>query len=297
MLSIRHLLSEKLYTIPSSASVRLAAAIMEQHHIGCLPVVDEGKLVGIITSRDIRRSHPNRLVADAMTKKVITIRPSASLWEAYNLLLQHQIERLVVADGGTVLGVITKAQVVAEFGKYIDPLTTLYRAEIFYQRAVELLEGGYEIAIIFLDIDNFGLINKEYGHVYGDIILRRTAEILKTVVDIKQDTLCRYAGDEFAIVTTRSLAKAKELAETIISAVAQEKWPCPVTITLSAGISGGRRSSLRNLTENPGYIIKHLVNMASLASAKAKKLNTPIFVADTIELRASPFNCCERILG
>lgn len=288
MLSVRHILSEKLYTISSSASVRWAATIMECHGIGCLPVLDEGKLVGIITSRDIKRSHPNRLVADAMTREVIAIPPSASLWEAQELLKKYKIERLVVVDEKGILGIVTKTRVAAELGKYIDSLTNLYKAEIFYDKAAQLLDEGYEIAIIFLDIDNFALINKEYGHVYGDTILYRTAEILKCLMDEKQDTLCRYAGDEFAIVTTRPLERAEELAWQIVTHIENEKWPYEIKVTISAGIAGGRRSGIRNLTENPGYIVKHLVNMASLASTKAKKLKTPVLVADSVELKLVP---------
>lgn len=281
----KNIMSRKLYTIDPLTGVGRAAAIMERCGIGCLPVVDEGKLVGIITSRDIKKSHPNRLVADAMTKEVITVPPTVSIWEAKKLMEEYKIERLVVVDEKNIVGIITKAQIIAELSRYIDSLTGLNKAEVFYERARQLLKKGHEIAVIFLDIDNFGLINKEYGHVYGDNILRKVAVILDKLVDKNRDTLCRYAGDEFAVVTTRPLEEAEKFALQLVMAFANEKWPAEIKITISVGVAGGRRSGIRNLNEDSSYIVKNLINMASLASTKAKKLKRPVVVVDAIEFK------------
>ncbi len=281
----KNIMSRKLYTIDPLTGVGRAAAIMERCGIGCLPVVDEGKLVGIITSRDIKKSHPNRLVADAMTKEVITVPPTVSIWEAKKLMEEYKIERLVVVDEKNIVGIITKAQIIAELSRYIDSLTGLNKAEVFYERARQLLKKGHEIAVIFLDIDNFGLINKEYGHVYGDSVLRRIAAILDRLIDKKRDILCRYAGDEFAVVSTRSLKDAERFALQVVTAFANEKWPDGIKVSVSAGVAGGRRSGLRNLNEDSSYIVKNLINLASLASTKAKKLKKPVVVVDAVEFK------------
>lgn len=282
---VKNIMSQELFTIAPLAGVSCAAEIMEHFKIGCLPVVEDGKLVGIITSRDIRRTHPNRLVADAMTRDVITIPPTASIWEANELMEKYEIERLVVVDKKSIMGIVTKAQVMAELNKYIDNLTNLNGVRVFYERACQLVKEGHEITVIFLDMDDFGLINKEYGHIYGDSIICKAAEILNKIVDKNRDTLCRYAGDEFAIVTTRPLEDAKEFAFQLVNAFTNEKWPEEIKVTVSAGVAGGRRSGIRNFNENSNYIVKNLINMASLASTKAKKQKRPVVFVETVDFR------------
>jgi len=283
--TIEGLINHQLYTIEPLASVGRAALIMECYRIGSLPVVEKGKLVGIITSRDIRRSHPNRLVADAMTREVITIPPTVSLTEAQKLMAKYKIERLVVAREKDVIGIVTYAHIMAEIGRYTDSLTGLNKAEIFYEKALELLKEGREIAVVFLDLDNFGLINKEYGHIYGDNVLRQTALILNNLIDMNKETSCRYAGDEFALVTTRTLAEAEKLALQMVQSIANENWPGKIKVTISAGVAGGRRAIIRAADEDSGYIVKNLINMASLASTRAKNLNKPVVVVEAIEFK------------
>ncbi|MGI6285554.1 GGDEF domain-containing protein [Neomoorella humiferrea] len=279
MPKVEGLISRELYTIGPLAGVARAAYIMEHYGIGCLPVIDDGKLVGIVTSRDIRRAHPNRLVADAMTRQVITISPTASLLEAQRLMVKHNVERLVVVQDEHVVGIITSSQVSAEMAKYTDSLTGLYKAEIFCEKALEILKNSQEIAVIFLDLDNFGFINKEYGHIFGDRVLIRTAAVLKNLMDVKKEALCRYAGDEFAAATCRSLTEAEKLAREMTSALAGENWPDKIEVTVSAGIAGGGCEELRRAHNDADYIIKYLVNLASLASSRAKTIKQPVVVA------------------
>lgn len=85
-----------------------ALTVMQQHDISGLPVVDGGRFVGILTSRDLRfadnRAQP---VAELMTKDVVTVSPGVSTDEARALLHKHRIEKLVVVEDGAVVGLIT----------------------------------------------------------------------------------------------------------------------------------------------------------------------------------------------
>ena len=62
--------------------------LMNELNIGSLIVEDYGSITGIITSRDIRSSHPNRLAADAMTPNPICISANAFIWDAQTLMEQ-----------------------------------------------------------------------------------------------------------------------------------------------------------------------------------------------------------------
>lgn len=283
MQTVAEVMTKDPVTVGPEDSAARAAILMERFKVGGLPVVEEGRLVGIITSRDLRRSHPNRLVVDVMNKEVVTVPPECSIWEAKEILEQHGIERLVVVKDGCVLGVVTKSYIHTELGKHVDALTGLPRGEFLKLKALELLEGGREIAVVFIDLDNFGKLNKELGHVVGDEILRITGRLLSEILEDEIDYLCRYAGDEFALITVRPLKETKELAYAMVARLAEQKWPYGIRVTGSAGIAGGRRRSVR-IEQDLTVMVNELINMASLASTRAKKEGKTVVVVGYVEL-------------
>ena len=97
-------------TITSRKTIREALDIMAHFHISGVPVVNDGKLVGILTNRDIRfETNLELLVSDRMTgKNLITVKKGTTLNEAKSVLQAHRIEKLlVIDDGGTLCGLIT----------------------------------------------------------------------------------------------------------------------------------------------------------------------------------------------
>ena len=97
-------------TITSRKTIREALDIMAHFHISGVPVVNDGKLVGILTNRDIRfETNLELLVSDRMTgKNLITVKKGTTLNEAKSVLQKHRIEKLlVIDDGGTLCGLIT----------------------------------------------------------------------------------------------------------------------------------------------------------------------------------------------
>lgn len=264
--------------------VLTAINIMRESGQSGLPVVEGGKLVGIITSRDTRGVNVNRMVADAMTHNPVTIEPKASLWEAKDLLEKHNIERIIVADKNKVLGMVNKATVFMEIGKVTDSLTRLPKAEFIQDKAVELLQKGREISLIFIDIDKFGEVNKTFGHIVGDNVIRQVADIIKELT-VREDTyLCRYAGDEFACVCETSNSEASKLADTLISTISNESFCSGVKITASAGVAGGRRKIGQRIKGFENRVVNYLINMASLASTKAKQENRKVVVVESLNI-------------
>ena len=97
-------------TISSDKTIREALDIMAHFHISGVPVVDEGKLVGILTNRDIRfETNLDLLVSERMTgNNLITVKKGTTLNEAKSVLQEHRIEKLlVVDDNGALCGLIT----------------------------------------------------------------------------------------------------------------------------------------------------------------------------------------------
>lgn len=115
-------------TISSTTTVADASEIMRKHKFRRLPVVDIGRLVGIITDRDLREVSPSKAttlsifelnyllskmqVKEVMAKKVVTIRDTATIEEAALAMYNHKIGGLVVVDENeAVVGVITETDI------------------------------------------------------------------------------------------------------------------------------------------------------------------------------------------
>lgn len=98
-------------TLPISAKVFDAKESMREHSIGGIPIVDdEGKLLGIVTNRDLRFEKNNhRPIAEVMTtENLVTVAEGTSLDEAEDILQENKIEKLpVINDQNILVGLIT----------------------------------------------------------------------------------------------------------------------------------------------------------------------------------------------
>ena len=97
-------------TLSADKTIRDAKDVMANYHISGLPVVEKGKLIGIITNRDIRfETNDSLSIRDRMTvEKLITVPQGTTLDEAKKVLQEHRIEKLLVVDKkGNLAGLIT----------------------------------------------------------------------------------------------------------------------------------------------------------------------------------------------
>lgn len=148
-------------TVTPTATLSQALNMMKLHHISGIPVVepDSGKLVGILTNRDVRfASDPKQPVQELMTKKVVTVQQGVDSTEAKKLLHQHRIEKLLVVDANyRCIGLITvkdieKAQAHPNASK--DSLGRLRVAAAVgtgvegMQRVEALIEAGVDVVVV-----------------------------------------------------------------------------------------------------------------------------------------------------
>ena len=96
-------------TLPSTAPVAKAFELMDRQGISSFPVVDDGRLVGIVTRRDLRlAADRGGRVAEVMTTNLVTASAGVSRDESLALLRKHRIEKLLlVDDAGRLAGLIT----------------------------------------------------------------------------------------------------------------------------------------------------------------------------------------------
>ena len=83
-----------------------------------VPVVDQGRLVGILTDRDIRKYGRHNIVArvqSAMTEGVITASPTTPLEEVARILLEHKIGGLPVVENDDLIGIISTSDILRAF--------------------------------------------------------------------------------------------------------------------------------------------------------------------------------------
>lgn len=117
------LIIRDVITVTPETTVEELLSMMEHHHIHGFPVVEEGgRLVGIVTWRDVRLADPHLKVKDVMTKDVITAGEDITLEEAKKILHKHRIEKLPIVDEeGCVRGLITMRDITLK-GTYPNAL-------------------------------------------------------------------------------------------------------------------------------------------------------------------------------
>jgi len=94
------------------------------------------------------------------------------------------------------------------------------------------------MSVIMVDIDHFKKMNDEFGHLLGDEMLRSVSTILKQQLR-KMDMVCRYGGDEFAIVVPETTGEsAVRVAEKLRRQVETHFFPgVPRPVTISCGVA------------------------------------------------------------
>jgi IMP dehydrogenase len=95
-------------TVRPSQSLREALGVMREHDVSGVPVVEGSTAVGILTSRDIRfEKNLDQPVSALMTTELVSVSPGCTTEEARELLHKHRIEKLLVLEGGKLVGLIT----------------------------------------------------------------------------------------------------------------------------------------------------------------------------------------------
>jgi nanoRNase/pAp phosphatase (c-di-AMP/oligoRNAs hydrolase) len=112
-IQISDLMSYPVVTVsPETRMKEVYTVLREKGHMG-IPIMDDGRLVGIISRRDFWRAKKtsalNAPVKAFMTRNVITIKPGRSPMQAARLMIKHDIGRLPVVDNGRVIGIVTRS--------------------------------------------------------------------------------------------------------------------------------------------------------------------------------------------
>ena len=167
-------------TIPPDMTVRQVIALQKLHKISGFPVVKNGRVVGIVTNRDLRfEKRLAQPVKAIMTpqRKLVTVREGASRAEAMALMHKHRLERVLVVDTGFKLkGLVTVQDILKETGHpnackdahgKLRVGAAVGVGEDTDERVAALVEAGADVLVV----------DTAHGHAQG--VLNRVAWIKK----------------------------------------------------------------------------------------------------------------------
>lgn len=153
-----------------------------------------------------------------------------------------------------------------------DGLTWLYNHQYFQSKMDEFLTEAKRrreyLGFIILDLDHFKQLNDNYGHLAGDYVLKKTAEILNSELR-GSDITARYGGEEFvAVLPSRNVQQTYDIAERIRKVFEKAKFNFEgkeLTVNISAGVAAF--NPIRDEDTKKNMIIEH----ADEALYKAKR--------------------------
>jgi CBS domain-containing protein len=118
MILVRHAMTASPQTISPDMNACDAAGLMKSEDVGSLPIVEDDRVVGVITDRDLvsrvlaeRKDPMGVRVGDIATTAAVTVSPDMRLSEARDLMAQHRIRRLPVVKGDSLVGMLSMGDV------------------------------------------------------------------------------------------------------------------------------------------------------------------------------------------
>jgi CBS domain-containing protein len=122
-MNVKDVMTRDVTACAPSATVKDAAGLMARDDIGPVPVVEDGRLTGIVTDRDIvirvvaeGRDPNTTTVGEIATKDIVTVSPDDDLEDALRLLAENQVRRLPAVEGDRLVGIVAQADI-ARLGK------------------------------------------------------------------------------------------------------------------------------------------------------------------------------------
>jgi diguanylate cyclase (GGDEF)-like protein len=156
---------------------------------------------------------------------------------------------------------------------FTDRLTKIGNRSLFYAKFRLELDRKKSFTVAILDIDNFKKINDTYGHIAGDKVLLKLAQVLKHNTR-SNDTVIRWGGEEFALILPNTNLKTARLILERLRIRIQEYDFGPAInstqITVSMGIVCNKDVVLKHKRYETTNLIESIMNCADKALYKAK---------------------------
>lgn len=166
---VSQIMSKEIITISPDKRVGQALKLMQKHTIRHLPVLKGGRMVGWITSRDLREVLLASMleaitVGDVMVQAPLTVTPDTEVEEVARLIYEHRIGGMPVVEGDRLVGVITMLDLISAFLTMLGLLRSSSRVDLMLENRPEALEA----ATALIKQAGGKIINVALGPVKGD---------------------------------------------------------------------------------------------------------------------------------
>ncbi len=224
-------------------------------------IVLEGRMSGYGIVRAIRDFNDERaripILAlsgfDDAARKIELLRSGANDYVAKPMLNEELIARVNnLVTNKKLMDKTIEQQYRMEELAMKDQLTGLYNRHFLMEAAPsklsESLRQNIPCSLLVMDADKFKLINDNYGHATGDIVLKEMASVLLKCTR-KEDIAARFGGEEFVLLLSHcnisnALARAEKIRQTI-----ENLHPVGLNVTVSFGVAEMQQSAAKNFTE------------------------------------------------
>jgi CBS domain-containing protein len=122
-MNVRDVMTHNPRTVSPGDSIQVAARIMKEEDTGVVPVVENGRPVGLVTDRDIviravaSGGSCDQKVSEISTKDLIFVKPGDSTKEATRIMAERQIRRLPVVENDRLVGIVSLGDIAVKEGK------------------------------------------------------------------------------------------------------------------------------------------------------------------------------------
>ena len=122
-MNIREVMTPNPRTVTPDDTIQSAARIMRDEDTGAVPVVENGRPIGMVTDRDIvvravaDGGQVSRSIRDIVTTGVVCVTPDMSTREANELMSEHQVRRLPVVENDQLIGIVSLGDLAVKEGK------------------------------------------------------------------------------------------------------------------------------------------------------------------------------------
>ncbi len=292
---IQDIMMKDVLTTDHDDTVLSMAEKMHKNRLGAIVIVDrENYPIGIVTERDILRAlitYKEKAVGtragDIMSAPVLTLEPEEDMDSAIMQMQLNRVRRIPVTKENKLIGIVSYRDLTNALRKSFyaleqkaeeleqrantDPLTGLFNRRVLGRQLKYHIKvaskSGQPMSVIMFDIDHFKKINDTHGHLCGDSVLKKLAEILKKK-SRSVNIVGRYGGEEFIIIGPISDHKsAFYAAERVRIIIESTDFLCADSgqkfrVTVSAGVA----------VWNPGIKTgKELIKLADDALYLAKR--------------------------
>lgn len=178
-MKVKDIMTTAVQTVGPNASLKEVAVLLSKLRISGLPVVDAtGAVIGVVSKTDILRkgSSAARTAGEAMTAPAVTIDPDRTVAAAAALMLELGIARLPVLEGGSLVGLVSRSDLVRAF--------TRPDAEIALEIRREVLEGAFSLPSDAVDVTVEGGIVQLAGELSTETDVVALPEAVRLIVGV-----------------------------------------------------------------------------------------------------------------